>query len=154
MINFDPIHYAAVGLGIVCIGLGIHNRILSAELDTERVTNQAIKVIGNVQNAHAKEEDQESEASKEEVENVYADIITGMHITNERLRDQIARSSKLPRTPQICTSASETTEVNWPDVDAAIREYRQEVRELINEGSESQAALNAIKMWVQKETRE
>lgn len=153
MINFDPIHYAAVGLGVVCVGMGIYIKILSSELEVEKIANQATKVIGNVQNAHAKEEDKESKESKVGAEKLYADIIVRDTATIKRLRNQIARSSRLPTTPQVCTSATETATIDWPLISGAINDYRSEVAELIREGSEAQAALNAGKLWIEKETR-
>lgn len=138
-------------MGIVIVILITIIAFQHQTIENYEVKQSSVKEIGNVQNAHAKEENKESKENKIEVEDQYAKIITDMHITTERLRNQIARSSRLPRTPQVCTSATERTEIDWPEFDRGLREYREAVRRIITKGTEEQAALNAAKLWIEKE---
>ena len=152
MINFDPIHYVAAGALVIALGLGVYNRILSAELDACSITNKTTEIIGSVQNASTKKENKESQENKESVDEKYSSDIAALQHTNRRLRDTIASSRFLPRTTQICTDSSTRASVIWPDIDAAIREYREEARRIAEEGDKAISGLNTIKEWYKKES--
>jgi hypothetical protein len=152
MISLDPIHYIAAGALVVCIGLGIYNRILSAELETAQTINKTTKVIGDVQNALTKKEDQKSKEVKENLDEKYNKTITDLQSTNKRLLNSIASSSKLPRSTQVCTGGGEREEVNWPLINQALLEFKQEVGVLIGEGDQATAALDTVKDWILRET--
>lgn len=152
MINFDPIHYVAAGALVIALGLGVYNRILSAELDACSITNKTTEIIGKVQEKNTKKEDKESLKNKEIVDEKYSNDITALQRTNRRLRDTIASSRLLPRSSEVCTSSGTRTSVNWPDVDAALREYREETRRIAEEGDKAISGLNAIKEWYKKES--
>lgn len=151
MISLDPIHYVAAASLVVCVGLGIHNRILSAELEACSVTNKTTEIIGKVQDKYSKKEDKESLGHKETVDEKYSRDIATLQYANRRLRDSIASSRLLPGAAQVCTDGSTRSTVNWPDIDAAIREYREEVRGIVEEGDKAVSGLNSVKEWYKKE---
>jgi hypothetical protein len=148
--NFDPIHWLCVALVLVSVSLGIYTKIISAELDACRSSIKAVEVVGDAQEKETKKDNKESKETKDEVDKVYVDTITKLRSDNNRLRDEVARSRQLPPAPQVCTGGGETTTINWPEVERAIDQYRNRVRDIVEEGDQDREGLNAVRKWVAK----
>ena len=150
-VNGDPIHWLFVGVLLICISFGVYNRILASELAECKVSEKGVEIVGKAQNKEAKKEDKESKENKEKVDEEYRKYVDSLRADNERLRKQVTRTRSLPSAPQTCTGGSETTEVNWPDVERAIDDYRLRVRSIVEKGDKERKGLDTVKEWVDKE---
>ena len=151
MPNLNPIHYLCVALFIVCIVLGITTLILSSKLETAKTINKTTEIIGNVQNAITKKENEKSNKNKEDVNEKYTKSIADLQFANRRLRDSIASSRFLPGATQICTDSSTRTSVDWPLISTAIRDFEEQTRVLIESGDHAIQGLNTVKDWYKEE---
>lgn len=146
---FDKI---CVVLALILIAMSVWVYSLKQELAACTATNAGVAIVGKLQEKKTEKEDKESKDEKVKIDETYNTGVAELRADNERLRKSIASSSKLPSTPQVCTGSNETTEVNWPKLDEAIRNYRQRVRELTERGSEAEEGLDAAKGFYQDHT--
>lgn len=151
MFNFDPIHYIAAGSLIIVLILGIYSYTLNLKLDACEASQHATVILGKAQEAETKREDRESKRNQKEANKYYEDVIARNTADNERLRKQIARGRLLPTAPQICSEGATRTTIDWPLIEQAIKDYRQEVGNLIEKGDKNTAGLNSVKEWYDKE---
>ena len=149
--NFDPIHWLCVALVLVCVTFGVYNRILAADLRSCKATETSVALIGKAQDKEAKKEDNESKENKEEVDEKYRSAIAKLQSDNDKLRKQITRTRSLPPAPQTCTGGGQTTEIDWPDVERTIDDFRIEVRGIVEKGDKEKEGLDTVKEWVDKE---
>lgn len=149
--NFDPIHWLCVALLLVCIAFGAYNRILAADLRACKISEKGVEIVGKAQEKEAKKEDKESKENKVEVDEKYRSTIAKLQSDNNRLRKQITSTRSLPPAPQTCTGGGQTTEIDWPEVERAIDQFRVEARAITEEGDKNREGLDAVKKWVDKE---
>ena len=135
-------------MGVVMVGMVVYIHTLHLRLDVCEVTHEAVALVGNAQEAQTKAADKTSAVEKKVIDETVTKHSDTLKSDNERVRKQITRSSVLPKSPQVCTGGDKDTEVSWPDADAAIRDYRQSVRELIEEGSQAEIDMNAVRDWL------
>lgn len=139
---FDKI---ALGLALILIAMSIWVYTLKQELAKCEATNAGVQIVGQLQEKETVKKDTESKEDKVKIDESYNTGVAELRADNERLRNKIASSSKLPKSPQVCTGGNEATEVNWPKFDEAIRTYRQRVREITERGSEAEKGLDSVK---------
>lgn len=148
MWNMDPIHWVAAGSLIVNVILCGSLYVLDLKLDKEQALTHATKVIGEAKEAETARLAKQSKKAQGLLNKSYEDTITKLGTDNQRLRKQIANSRVLPSAPQVCTEGSKRTQIDWPLIEQAIRDYRQRTRELVEEGDRCIAGLDTVKDWV------
>lgn len=148
MWNMDPIHWVAAGSLVVNVVLVGSLYIYDIKLEKEQALTQATKVIGEAKEAETARLAKQSKKTQGILNKSYENTIAKFSADNERLRKQIANSRVLPSAPQVCTEGTKRTEINWPLIEQAIRDYRQRTGELIKEGDSCIAGLDTVKDWV------
>lgn len=150
-ISLNPLHYALVGSLVINLILGGYSYVAKIKLSDCRASQHATEVLGKAQEAEAKRLNKESKQHQLEANKYYEDTIAKYSADNDRLRKQIASSRILPSTSQVCTEGTKRTEINWPYIEQTIRDYRQRVRELTQEGDNCIAGLDSSKQWYSEE---
>lgn len=145
--SLNPIHWILAGSLIVNLLFGGWLYITKQDNENLTITLHAVKLQGEAQAAESKIKDKIAKLAKQKEDDEHQRNIDKLVSDNNRLRKQVANSKLLPTTPQVCTGGGETTSINWPLIEQAIREFRNEVRNLIESGDKEREGLDSVKGW-------
>ena len=147
-----PMLYAAIGAGVVILGLTAALKIQSSRLETCRTEFAAFrletKLIGDAQEKANREREAVDRKLKEKTDADHKTAVARLQRDIKRVRDLHARSSLAPearpasRSPHLsCFDRAEFT--------GALRDYEAEIIGLLAEGAENTLSLDAAKAWAQ-----
>lgn len=145
--SLNPIHWILAGSIVVNLLFGGWLYVTKQENEQLEITLYAVKLQGEAQREEAKRKDKLSKLAKEKEDDEYKRNIDKLKSDNDRLRKQVANSKLFPTTPQVCTGSSETTSIDWPLIEQAIRDFRNDTRKLIEEGDKEREGLDSVKGW-------
>jgi len=146
-ITLPLLGWAAIGAGVVIVGLSVALKVQGARLEAANERLEAIKLAGEIAQ---KEADRVAKADKERKDKSDAEnkrSITMLRRDNERLR-QSANSSSLPA-PSTDSGSPDRIAFDRAELDAAIRGFTAGVSDVITKGAEAVVNLDTAKKWAQ-----
>ena len=146
-----PMLYAAIGAGVIIVGLSAALKVQSSRLESCKTEFAAFKLetkrIGEAQEKAAKEKEQRDKKLKERTDADHQRTVARLNRDIQRLRDD-SRRSILPPAPA-GTASPERACFDRADLDRAVSGFIAGVGELVAEGAAGIAGLDAAKAWAQ-----
>jgi hypothetical protein len=141
--------YAAIGAGVVILGMSIALKVQSSRLGTvkrEYAAFQAqVAALGEIAEQKARAREKQDKELKARIDNEHKKTVATLRAESDRLRNARSSVSFLPQPSG--TAPSPTVTADRAKLESALRDFDTAVTGLVDEGDQSIAQLNAAKSW-------
>jgi hypothetical protein len=145
--------YAAIGAGVVILGMSVALRIQTSRLDTvkrEYAAFQAqVKAAGEIAEQKARAKEKADLAIKRNLDNENKLLRNNLALESKRLRELNSSSSTVSQLP-VATVRPDLACFDRAELDSAIRLYQSDLLGIAEKGAQATLDLDTAKSWVRE----